>query len=440
MTRPFTDIDSLPRSGPQGSNQEWGDPLSIFTGFGLPDVTDDSNQRTGVPLLSIYYTGDTPVVAFVGSKIQLDHDGDNAQVETSGKTTSQVASMINRLGFPYTANVMFEVDDVYAAEPFVDTTNDKTIDDGMIVRGKGHVIKPLEEAQIRLLPPYNSSRHEPWNVIVNNGWVTRSWKGGSWRFAVPEYEKQTWSVLYGPGYVDQKDIVGERLGPRALGVPRAPIHWDRGNLRLRVGDIYQPSTVIKDVDVHNGIIYLDRDYEDNQTILVDYTYKEDGYVYPWADINPTEFHSPGAVDRYVLYYLLPYVGPNGVMRDSCVRHTEASTLAGAIFSIPNTGEPVMLLGATQVRQVHDYTEVQITDTRTRGGGVKWDNYNKALSKNRDIQNTADRGFYDGRPYPGNMALFVTLPSELKNSLTKTEIEGQVRRFVEYGTYTFLEFD
>lgn len=440
MTRPFTDVDSLPRTGYAGSNLEWGDPLSAFVSAGFPDITENTTLRTGAPLLSIYYTGDTAVVSIVGSLIYLTHDSVTVHIQTSGKTSSQVASAINRLGMPYTANVLFEVDDFYDVAPIVSSSLDKTIDNGIIIRAKGHVVKPLEEAQIRILPPYNSTRFEPWYIVINRGWVTRRFKGGDWRFAVPEYEKQTWSVLYGRGFIDLKDIVGERLGPRALGVPRAPIHWDRGNLRIRVRDSVQPSSAIADVDVHNGIIYLNKDYDDNQTILVDYTYKEDNYVYPVANINPTEFHNPGVLDRYVLYYLLPYVGPNGILRDSCVRYSESSTLAGAIYSIPNTGEPIMLLGATQVRQVHDLSEVQLTDTRTRGGGVKWDQFYKAAGRNREIFSTADRGFYDGRPYPGNMALFVTVPEELKTALSKAEIEGTIKRFMEYGTYTFVEFD
>jgi hypothetical protein len=440
MPRKLLDLDLLPRTGSHGTNLEWGDPLSLFTAVGFPEILDDTSQRTGVPLLSIYYTGDTSVISITGSNIHLTHDSVTVHVPLSGKTTSQVASFINRLGMPYTATVLYETEDVLAISPFISSILDKTIDDGSIIRGRGHVVKALEEAQIRILPPYNSSRFEPWNIVINRGWVTRRYKGGDWIFAVPEYENQTWSIKYGRGFIDLKDVIGERLGPRALGVPRAPIHWDRGNLQLRVRDTIQPANSIQDVDIHNGIVYLNRDYDDNQTILIDYTYKEDGYVYPVADINPTEFHNPGVLDRYVLFYLLPHIGPNGAIRDSCVRYSESSTLAGAIYSIPNTSEPIMLLGATQVRQVHDYTEVQITDTRTRGGGVKWDKFRQAVTRNREILNTADRGFYDGRPYPGNMALFVTLPEEVKDALSKAEIDGVIKRFMAYGTYCFIEYD
>jgi len=439
--RKYTDLSELTRTG-EGDDSEWGDPLSLFTAIGYPEITEGTSMRTGVPLLAIYYTGDTTDVAINGTNIELTHDGVTVNIAMLNRTCAQIAGAINKLSMPYSANTLFDAENVSTYEPIVMAAPnvDLTVDGATIIRGKGHVVKALEETQIRILPPYNDSRYDPWYIVINRGWVTRVSNGDSWKFTVPEYEKQTWSTKYGFGFIDIEDVVGERLGPQALGVPRAPIHWDRGNLQLVVNETIQPSSVVRDVDVHNGIIYLNREYSGDETILVNYTYREDGYVYDKANLNPTEFHTPGVVDRYVVFYLVPYANADGVLRQDCVRHAESSTLGGAINQIPRNDEPIMILGATQVRQVHDYTEVDITDTRTRGGGVKWDEFTRARKRNRDIMSTADRGFYDGHPYPGNMALFVTLPSELKDTLSKAEIDGTIKRFVEYGTYTFVEFD
>lgn len=438
MSRKFTDLSSLSQSGYY--TNEWGDPLAFFTGAGFPEITEDTSLRTGTPVLSIYYDGDSPNISLSsGTQLDLVHDGNTVSFELSGKTTSQVVALINRNSYPYNANVMVEVDDVGTSVPFTNAS-DLTLDGGQVLRVAGHLVKPLESSQIRILPPYNDSRYDPWYIIVNQGWVTRQFNGGDWIFTIPEYRQQTWSTKYGFGFIDVQDIIAERIGPRALRVPRSPIHWDRNNLTIKVRDVTQNTSVVKDVDVYNGIIYLNRDYDDNETILVDYTYKEDGFIYSDVDLNPTEFHSPGALGRYILFYLLPYSGPDGVLRNTCVRYSESSTLAGALQSIPYQGEPIMLLGAVQIRQVNDVSEVQVVDTRTRGGGVKWSNWEEAKKRNREILSTADRGFFDGRPYPGNMSLIVTLPSEIKDSLQKPEINGIIKRFMAYGTYTFIEFD
>lgn len=420
----------------------WGEDLDFFSGIGFPDITGDMSGcplKTGAPILSIYYSGDTPDITINGTSIELVHDGSTLTISTVGKSTSQIAAEINRHNHPYTANVMFEVDNVSTLAPFTSAT-DVTVDSGQIIRAEVHVVKPLEETQIRISAPYNDGRFDPWYIIVNRGWVVRQTGGSTWIFAVPDYEKQTWSLKYGRGFVDQEDVVAERLGPRALGVPRAPIHWDRNNLQLRVRDTIQPSTVIKDVDIHNGVIYLNRDYDDNEVIFVNYTYKEDGYVYDKVNLNPTEFHNPGVLGRYVVFYLIPYIGPDGVITDQCLRYSESSTLAGAIYKIPKTIHPIMLLGAAQVRQAHDVDEVSIIDTRQRGGGVVWDKFDEAKRRNREVMSTADRGFFDGHPYPGNMAMFITVPSEIKDNLEKAEIEGTIKRFVAYGSYIFVEYD
>ena len=389
------------------------------------------------PVLAIYYAGDNPDITLVGNVLTLTEGAVDIDIDLTGKSTTQVAGIISKASLPYSATVMTDVDDMSSVGITLSLA-DKTIDGGIILRADRHTVQQLESSRIRLLSPYNENREKPWYLRINRGWVTRV-QGGVWKFAVPEYPKQTWSIKYGFGYMDVDDQPGERLGPRAIGVARTPIHWDRDNIFIKNKDRQLPSSVIKDVDIYNGIIYLDKDFEDNEELKVTYTYKEDSFVYTGIDLNPTEFHNPAVLDRYVLLYLLPFSGPDGIMRNSCVRHVESSTLTGAVQSIPNEGEPILLLGAAQVRHNQSKEEVQLTDTRTPGGGIKKSKWKDAVKKTREVLSSTDYGFYDGRPYAGNMAIFVTLPKELEDVLSKPEINARLTKFMAYGTYPIIEF-
>lgn len=406
----------------------------------IPTALTESLGLLLAPILSIYYEGDTPSVTMPNTNTLLLQQGTaSLTIDLVGKSTSEVVSAISRSSMPYSARPMLEVPDVSAVLGSI-TLSDRTVDGGIIMRGLGHVVRNLESTRIRLLPPYNDDRHVPWHVVVNNGWVTKQWRGGTWKFTVPEYPDQTWSLKYGIGFVDVDDEVAAYVGPQAVRVSRTPIHWDRKNLTLKVRGKVLPDSAIRDVDVNNGIVYLNRDVADNETVLATYTYEEPGYIYRGIDLNPTEFHNPAIMDQWVVFYLLPHIGPDGYIRDDCLQHVQSNTLAGAIRTIPPVDEPIIILGAIQIRDTSEPTDVQVTDTRTRGGGVKWDRRDDATRYTREVLSASDVGFYDGKPYPAGLALFVTLPQELKETFTDAELDAIVKRFVEYGTYCFLEFE
>ena len=408
--------------------------------MGIPVDLTASLGAMKAPVLSIYFRGDTPDVTIIGgTTLRLVDGSETHDILLSGKSTTELAAAVAKTSLPYEARVLLDVDDVGAIGLFKQAS-DTTCDGGIILRANGHVVKELEDTRIHLLPPYGAGHHEPWYVVVNRGYVTGRAYGSDWKFAVPEYERQTWSTRYGRGFIDVEDETVERSGPRVIKLARTPVMWDKGNIFLTVRGLQQPGFAIQDVDVNNGIVYLTRDYDDGENVLASYTYQEDGYIYPGIDLNPSEFHNPAILDRYVLFYLLPYIGPGGILRTSCVQHVVANTLFGAIQPIPKTNEPVLILGAAQVRQAHEKKDVQLTDTRVRGGGIKDEQEKAALGRSREILSAADLGFFDGKPYPGGQALFVRLPKELLETLQRAEIEGVVRKFTAYGTYTMLEFE
>jgi len=390
------------------------------------------------PIMSLRYTGDTPDVSISAGKLLLADGAETLEIILSGKTASEVAGEVTKSSLGYRAHVLFDAADMGAIGLTTDP-DDLTTDGAQLLRADGHVFKNLEETRLRLLRPYNEDRHMPWHVRVDRGTTTRLQHGGTWLFSVPEYDSQPWSLLYGKPYMDQRSVRATRIGRKAISVPRTPIYWRHNNLVLHVRGIEQPASVILDVDERNGIIFLNANYDEDEVILVDHTYEERSLIYQGVDLNPTEFHNPGVLDRYVVFYMLPWAGPDGRIRSDTVRHSESSTLLGALMSIPRTEEPFLVLGAAQVRQVGSISDVEVTDTRTWGGGVKKDILDAAARRMEDVRSTTDHGHYDGTPYPGNAAIVVELPDELRQTLEMDEIQRLVRKHVAYGSYVILEF-
>jgi len=280
--------------------------------------------------------------------------------------------------------------------------------------------------------------HLPWHVVIEKGTVIKRLNGIDWLFALPDYDLQPWSRFFGRPYMDMVAVKTQRIGPKALKVPRPPILWRKNNVFLSIGGSIQAPHAIRDVDERNGIIYLRNQYDDNEEILVTYTYRESGYIYRNMNFNPTEFHNPAVLERFVVIYLLPYAGSGGKLRQLTVNHSESSTLLGALLSIPRTNEPVLVLGAAQVRQTNIVDDVEITDTRTRGGGVKSTRFENAKKYNEEAWSTTDRGFYDGLPYPG-AAVVVTLDRALKDTFYEAEIRGLIKKHMAMGVYPIIEY-
>ena len=107
--------------------------------------------------------------------------------------------------------------------------------------------------------------------------------------------------------------------------------------------------------------------------------------------------------------------------------------------IPVGDVPTVLLGALTVRQVNTISEVKLTDTRTRGGGVKHALYDDAVKVNRHLLAATDRGTWDVVPYPGNAVLVMSLPPALTDTIDTAEIQQRARRYLAMGVEPVVEF-
>lgn len=320
-----------------------------------------------------------------------------------------------------------------------------------IVRYNGLAIRYTDNAFIKLKAPTVANPFESWYPRISNGSFTAKFTNynfaaypgispdATYLFELPEYKNQDWSLIYGPPY---KDVYGEAprslrynqfLGCSVLKVANTPIYWNN-NISIKIKDIYQKSIVIKHVDSYNGLIYLNNKIDPSIPIRVDYTYLEQDYLYDAIDLNVTLAHNPLVVDSFIAFYLKP-VASNGalVSGGKAIFHEILNTnLAGKARIaqvIPATKklnqplyEPVIYLGAINIRHSQTADDIEVVDTRTRGGGLYEADKDIIRATWRPAEFFWDINPLDGIPIPGNASIVINLPDSVKNgNLSREQI-------------------
>lgn len=396
-------------------------------------------QTYHAPGLAIYLTQSGTITAD-GSQISITIGLTTVDVPYVGKSLVEVASQISASSEAIDAVPLNRSGPLEAGFLFIDSADDTTLDGGQIVRARTHAVRYTEDTKIRVLPPYAENRLLPWYPRVDRGSVFIKRYGVKFLFSVPEYAEQEWSVLFGKPYVDQVNVKAEFLTSKLIRVARTPIHWVNHNLGLLVNNQPTGTGIIQDVDVHNGLIRLNTELSSSDSIRATYTHREDCLVYKGVNLNPSIEHNPGIIDQAVVIYLRPTYSSNGQKRTSTVNHIVSRTLTGALTSIPASNEPVLVIGAFYVRPSGVVTDIQLTDTRTRGGGVDQANWDAALAKNREFYSVSDFGRYDGVPFPAAASGILFLPRSILDRFDADFVEKQVARHVAAGGHLLVEYE
>jgi hypothetical protein len=88
-------------------------------------------------------------------------------------------------------------------------------------------------------------------------------------------------------------------------------------------------------------------------------------------------------------------------------------------------------------------DVELVDTRVRGGGIKEDLITDFKGAYPQIKWFHDIGHYDGTPFPGATAVLVDLPASLLEVnggvLTKKQIDSIVKHHLSFGVYPVIRF-
>lgn len=357
----------------------------------------------------------------------------------TGRSIAGFETAINISNMPFRAVALNDAINLSSGELSFNTSA-PNYEGGYIVDLKRHIVKYNEETRIRVSGISSSFRRDPWYPKINIGKILKKYRGKTYLFNVPEYENQLWHPVYGRPYIKIEAPL-RYMGNKKYSVGFSNIYYRDNNVIVSTDIGVEIPNIVEDVDQRNGLIYLKSNLEKDVKLEASFVIKANFFIYQGINLNPAIEHNPGMAGRYVLLYLKPSeVNPDGVIRKKSVYHQVGNGLLNAISSLPDTTEPILLLGAFHIRQTNDYEDTNVLDTRTRGGGIKEDKYKEALKANKNMYSSSDVGFVDGVPYPGSSVVVAEIPEELKNIMTVAEIKRRIAKHVTLGVDTLLEFE
>lgn len=436
-------------------------------------MADLNVKNYWTPCIAIYYSGTgTVAITQQSSTVLRVTDGTvTSDITFTNRDITDIISDINRVqGFTAKTLVNVGKERITADSLFIDTS-DRHENGAYLIRYKGHILKSKETNVIQLKTPHSVSRFEPWYARVGRGKFRARFGNVSYdaypginpntiyTFSTPEYMDQAWSLIYGPPY---KDVIGEipqsikyssKVSASVLRVARGPIYWKNNNISIRIKGSRQSPNIIKYVDENNRLIYLNQKIDNNIPTTVDYSYRELDYIYDSIDLNASIANNPVLVDTYVAFYLKPTAsdgalisGGNGIFHE--VLNTEVAGRVKVARLIPETAktespqyEPVIYLGSINIRQAHDHDDIEVIDTRTRGGGLYAESVEEFSRSWRETNYFFDIGSLDGLEIPGNSAIVIKVPSSVRTrGMSKQEIEQRVSKNVALGIVPIVEED
>lgn len=357
----------------------------------------------------------------------------------TGNSIKSLETAINISNMPFRAIALNEAANLSSGDLSLNTST-PNYEGGYLLDLNRHIVRYNEETRIAVSSVSSSFRRDPWYPVINIGKILKKYQGKTYLFSVPEYENQLWHALYGRPYKQVRSPL-TFLADKKYSLEARNVYYRDNNIKVLTNLGTEISNIISDVDENNGYLYMKNNFPKDIELQAVFTVKENGFIYKDINLNPAIEHNPGIAGRYVLIYLKPSeINPDGIVRKKSVYHKVANGLLNAINSLPNTSEPILILGAFHIRQTNNYEDTNVLDTRTRGGGIKEASYKKALDMNKNMYSSSDVGFIDGVSYPGSSVIIAEIPEELKEIMPAAEIKRRIAKHVTLGVDTLLEFE
>lgn len=384
------------------------------------------------------------------TQISITDGSSTVAVDYVGKSIRTVVTALNASPFPVEVRSLADVQSLRNGEllasgatfPNSFDVRDRTPDGkGAIIRMKRWTARYKRQSSVELRAPYRLGAALPWWPRIDAGTFVQSLSDQKYVFSVPEYETQVWSDKFGRPFRDVDGEPANFVRTNQIRVSRAPLLW-KNNITLGTQEHTYPSSIIKDVDEQNGIIYLNEGVTLPEDTQVFYTYLERSYEYKALNVNAHFTQNPFILDKYVVFYARPTSSTTGISRDRGIYHEVGESVQDAINEIEeeNQLEPIALLGAINVRMTTDKRDTTITDTRTFGGGLHENELGVATEKKFPrSQYFFDIGRKEGIPYPGAASVVVELPPELKEVMTVAELKTKASKFLAAGVYPIFQF-
>jgi len=373
------------------------------SGFSVTDFGTDGRA----PGLAVWATGtlSPPTVQVTATGILVAGTG-----ISRGQSISDVASIINDLDANVFATPLSpNVSESLQTGSFAPSNSGTVIDQDVL-----HV--KLNDATIIEVRPFRQAdEREPWYAQIGVGKFRRTFGQLLYTYSIPEFNDQIFSTRFGAG--TYREVAAEKpkfLGKFTLKVSRTPI-LKASSVKLIGGGDIDLSSLIDDVDLQNGIIYLNSPVSDTDQLEIDYAYAVDTFEYRGVNLNPTLQHNNEIANRFVGIYIIPseirtIAGLVLSQNDQTVFHIVTDSvqdikdvindpsLAFTEGAFVDTLYRPILLAVIQPVQTAGVSSVRILDTRTRGGGVK-DSIKKDQFPTREGEMLWDIGFWGWRVLP-----------------------------------------
>jgi hypothetical protein len=337
-----------------------------------------------------------------------------------------------------------------------------------------YYLKPTNFRAIYLDKPRNVSGDDDWYIKIKAGSFTRrmdasgfvvpSGQGTLYQYYISEYDELPWSLTFGKPYIKipqetatilDRDVI--RLKNVPLLVEPSDVYSNGGfppssYLTVWVNEEQLPEDEILDWDVNNAQVKVAKILNSTDDVVVDYVYKEDYYSYPGfygsgglypttgpfqffpLDLNPTPLHNHGMYASGVRAHL--FVAPSWDL--------DVPVFFNTVPCYHNyTGEPSgvhdFYLGSVALGPHAKYTDVDVTDTRTRGGGLKSGlDYDQIKNVQPESQFYWDLGYFDGQAFPSNGVLVFKFSIAMQDR--EDEIREKINRHLAMGEYAIIDFE
>ena len=334
-------------------------------------------------------------------------------------------------------------------------------------------LKPIKFKAIYLEKPNNVTADDDWYVKIKAGSFTRrmdsagqvvpSGQGTLYQYYISEYDENPWSLAHGRPYVGISkedatvvDTNNIKVRHTPIFIPPSDVFYNdgfppSGYLHVHLNGAQLSEDNIVDWDVYNGTIQVARTLGINDDVKVTYNYKEDYYEYqgfvgsgklygdvgPFdfypLDLNPTPMHNHGMYASGVTAHI--FVSPSWNL-DSEVFFDEAPCYHN--YTGDPSGNLDFYLGSVSMAPHARERDVQVTDTRSRGGGLRPDvDLAKVKSVQPESQFYWDVGYFDGQAFPSNGVLVFQIPKYLQSR--EDEVREKINKHLAYGEYAIIDF-
>lgn len=445
-----------------------------FSRLFLADTVTRAPQ--GIAIYPLTNLGNKLAVNITATALNIRYTSNTvatSSVTYVNKTIEQVCQEINSLAFPIKAIALisdsilssgdlFIYDEVnYYSIPENFRTYDRVTNNGIIIRTKKYSIRHKNLVNFKILSPYSQSVLLPWYPLITNGQFVQRYRERLYHYSIPEFDNQVWSIRYGKPF---KDVLGgslRRISNNAYKVSRSPIYWTGENINIYNNDVPYSTSIIEDVDINNGIIYLKDSVDLDERTRIDYTYLEKNFEYRGININAHFSQNPSLLDKFVLIYARPLEGSDYSRNKKTINHVIADSIEAGIQKIESISFdlPSVIIGGYGIGQVSTSDRIRIFDCRSLGGGLvgnegpispvkqyKYGYIDVTKPTRSPIENNYkesssfwDIGNWDGEIYPGAAAISMSFPESLRKKFDKKDILDRATKYVAAGVYPVVEY-